>query len=550
MVSARAGARRSGLLLVTVGLAALVAAPLIGLVRASAAAGAGGIGEALTSSASLHALSGTLLVGLGTCLLSLPVGVGLALVTERARVPGRAALRAGILLGLLVPDYVGALGWNVVYGLSGYLDDALGVRIPGLLGPVGVVLVVSVTTVPLVYLVVAAALAGSSEPDLVRAARASGASSAAAVRTVTLPLLRAPLVAALALAFVTAVNNFAVPEVLGAPAGFSTMTTRIFSVLSLSASAHAFESLVVLALALVVLVALVVAPVDTVTGSLRAPVRTGMPSGGSLPGGSRPGPALAAAAWAYVGFSVLVPLAGIVLVALTPAIGASPLPAHWSLSNFRTALSGQGLTGLAHSLLLAVAAASILLALGLLVAVLDRQRGGGIGSIVTLTFAVPGSALAVGMLLAYGRWLSGSLLIVLLAYLAKLWSLAHRPIAAALDRLAADLPRAARASGARPATVVRTVSAPLLAPAGIAAWALVFISALHEVTISSLLYGPGSQTVAVAVFNLQQLGNLGATAALATMITVVPLLLAAPLPVFARWRRRRPRNHRGEQAPE
>jgi iron(III) transport system permease protein len=306
----------------------------------------------------------------------------------------------------------------------------------------------------------------------------------------------------------------------------------------------------VLALALVVLVVLVVAPVDAVTGSLRSPVRSGMPAGDSLSGASWPGLVFAGAAWAYVGFSVLLPLVGLVLVALTPAIGRSPTPAHWSLSNFRTALSGQPLYGLAHSLLLAVAAATILLVLGLLVAVLDRSRGGGgIGSIITLTFAVPGSALAVGMLLAYGRWLSGSLLLVLLAYLAKLWSVAHRPVAAALERLPADLPRAARASGACPATAMRTVSAPLLAPAGIAAWALVFIIALHEVTISSLLYGPGSETVAVAVLNLQQLGDVGATAALATVITVVPILLAAPLLIFARRRRRRG-DRRGEEAPE
>jgi iron(III) transport system permease protein len=99
---------------------------------------------------------------------------------------------------------------------------------------------------------------------------------------------------------------------------------------------------------------------------------------------------------------------------------------------------------------------------------------------------------------------------------------------------------------------VRTVSAPLLAPAGVAAWALVFLVALHEVTISSLLYGPGSETVAVAVLNFQQLGDLGATAALATVITVVPVVLAAPLPALARWRRRRREDHpaqRGEEGP-
>ena len=53
----------------------------------------------------------------------------------------------------------------------------------------------------------------------------------------------------------------------------------------------------------------------------------------------------------------------------------------------------------------------------------------------------------MALLITYGRWLSGTLTLILLAYLAKLSAFAHRPIAGALDRLPPDELRAARASG-------------------------------------------------------------------------------------------------------
>jgi iron(III) transport system permease protein len=56
----------------------------------------------------------------------------------------------------------------------------------------------------------------------------------------------------------------------------------------------------------------------------------------------------------------------------------------------------------------------------------------------------------------------------------------------------------------------------------------VFISAMHEVTMSSLLYGPGSETLAVALLNSQELGDVGSTAALAVVLTGLVLVAAMP----------------------
>jgi iron(III) transport system permease protein len=83
---------------------------------------------------------------------------------------------------------------------------------------------------------------------------------------------------------------------------------------------------------------------------------------------------------------------------------------------------------------------------------------------------------------------------------------------------------------------LRTPQAPILRPALFGAWTLVFLSALHELTMSSLLYGPGNETLAVVVLNLQQLGDVAATSALAVLLT---LLVAAPaVPLLASRRRR------------
>ena len=68
--------------------------------------------------------------------------------------------------------------------------------------------------------------------------------------------------------------------------------------------------------------------------------------------------------------------------------------------------------------------------------------------LITLTLVLPGSTVAIGMLLGYGRWLADTVVIILLAYLAKLWTLAHRPISAAVDRVPPEGLRAARVSGA------------------------------------------------------------------------------------------------------
>ena len=484
---------------------------------------------ALNVRGSLEAAGNTLWTGAAVTVLAVIGGTAAALITERAPVPGRRWLRIGMVLPILIPPFVSALSWAKAYGPSGLTEDVVGIALPGLFGPFGVVLVITVHVMPLSYLVVAAGLASRSEPDLERAARASGSTPTKAFLTVTLPLLRPALVGAAVLVFVTAVNSFGIPAILGIPAGFVTVTTRIYQDLAFAADPAAFARAIALSSGLVLLTLAVVGVTDVAVGLRGAATRTGAPAGASpsVRGRAR---GLAAALWTYLALSTLLPLIALVLIALTRAVGLPPVPSNWTLANFGEALSGRGTAALGRSFVLAFVAATTVVLLGGLLAALERRRfGRRLGTVAVLTFAVPGSALAAAVLLAYGPWLRDSLLIILVAYLAKFWAVGHRPISGSVEALPPDLYRAARTSGAPAWVALRTVVLPLLRPAVAGAWLLVFLFAVHELTMSSLLYGPGTETMAVIILNLQQLGDVSVTSALAVLLTAVVLLAATPL---------------------
>jgi iron(III) transport system permease protein len=512
---------RTGAAIAVVGLlAVLVALPLLRLAQVVWQEGSGDLAGLLGSDALRAAVRNTAVLAVAVTLAAVPIGVAMALVLRRPDLPGRAFWRVAVLLPMLVPDFVLGYSWTQAYARAGFTDSLVGLHWSGLFGPLGVWLVLVVNAAPLAYLIAAVGLAARAEPDLERAARASGAGSGTALLTVTLRLLLPAVAAAGVLVFVLTLGTFAIPQVLGAPAGFSTVTTRIYADLSIGGDPASFLEAVTLALLLVLVAAASVAPADALLGprlrSRRPADAQGMQA---VPGQRAVRRAEALGLAGYLFLTMALPLAALVLSSVTRALGVPPTPANWSLDSFRQVLTPRTLEALGRSVALAVVAASLLVMLGGLVA------GRAAATLITLTLVLPGSTLAVALLITYGRWLSGTLTLILLAYLAKLWAFAHRPIAGALDRLPPDELHAARASGAGVLTAVRTVALRPLAPALLGAWLICFLTALHEVTMSSLLYGPGSETLAVIVLNSQELGRIGPTAALSVVLS---LLVAVP----------------------
>jgi iron(III) transport system permease protein len=533
---ARIRPARTGIVLLTAGLLlALAAAPLLELARIASGGGWRRTFDVLASGPGLAAVRNTLTVGVVVTMLAVALGTAAALAVEGRPARERRVLRLAVAAPLLIPEFVLGFSWSAAYGPAGYTDHYLHLRVPGLLGPAGIISALMVHALPLAYLTTAAGLAVRPITQLQQAARACGAGPAAVLRTVTLPLLRAPMLAAAALVFVSCVNSFAIPQVLGTPDGFATMSTLVYNDLNLSADPDSFRQLAAVALAMAALVFVVVGAAEMLLGG-QARALPG--NAAAAPGGQSP-PRVALAVRllvaVYTLLATVAPLLALIAGAVTRGPGLSPTPSHWTLANFHAALSGQTIPALIRSLILAAAAAILIPAMGLAVTATGTRSRRALGTAVTLAYAIPGSALAVGVLIAYGRWLTGSALIILIAYLGKLWAIGHRPIAAAAERLDPAPVWAARASGAGALRAWRDTTLPALRPALLTGGALTLIFATHELTMSSILYGPGTQTLAVVLLDQQQLGQVGATSALALLLSVPPLSIGLML---ARGRRR------------
>jgi len=518
--------RLLGIAVVVVLFGVLVATPLVSLARGALDQGWSAMAAVLRGADVTTALRHTVLLAVIATLVSVTLGTALALAFDRAMLRASLGWRLALLVPVLVPQFAVTLSWAQAYGPGGLSDQLLGVTLPGLYGPFGIGLLLTVDSVPLTWLIVTAALAVRHEPDLARAARAGGAGPWTTLRTIDLPLLGGALTAAAAVVFVSTVNSFAVPQVLGSAEGYQTLATLVYQQLTLSIGPEAFGQLSTTALLMVALVLVALGGADRGLGRVgREQARYGASGTSPSNTGHHSSPLVVCGVAAYVVLTSALPLLALVLTSLTRAAGLAPVPGNWSAGNYQAALTGQAGVALTRSIVLAVAAGLLVTAMASLVVGVGGRSRRRLGTAVALGFAVPGSAMAVGTLIAYGTWLGGSAIIILMAYLAKSWALGHRVMSAGVDRLAPELTRAGRASGASPIVVLRTITAPLMATALATSAGVVMLFALHELTMSTILYGPDTATFAVVVLNQQQLGEIGGSAAMAVVLTLPPLVL-------------------------
>ena len=149
-----------------------------------------------------------------------------------------------------------------------------------------------------------------------------------------------------------------------------------------------------------------------------------------------------------------------------------------------------------------------------------------LGSMALLPQSVPGLIIATSwLLLAPWIGLYNSPWLILAAYVTAFLGLVVQTVDAPIRAMPQFLIDAARISGASPIAVLRDITWRMGTPAATTGAAMVFITAVRELTISALLLAPDTQTLGVVVFSLQQSGSYNAAAALSLIITVIGLLV-------------------------
>ena len=491
----------------------------------------------------------TLIVAISTALVCCAVAAPMGWLVARTDLPLRGAIRALVTASFVTPPFLGAIAWELLAapnsGLLNQLYRALlGVEadehLLNIYSLPGLIFVLSCYTFPYVFVLTANALE-RIPGDLEDASAILGGSTWHTARRVTIPLALPALVAGALIAFLQAMTLFGSPAILALPAGFHTMTTKIWSLFQYPPKPElaAAASLPLLLLTIVL---------------LRAEHRILGRRGYSVLGG-RPGDArlvrLGAGKWPALVLCFLVllnpvflPYGALVNAAFSPVATQLVSLHSLTLHNIEFVFFELSTTQLAlkNTFLLGVLAATLGTLLALVIAYLtSRQAIAGyrvLGFLATAPVAIPGIVLGVGLFLAYTRppfVLYGTLWILLIAFITISLPAAYQQLESAIRTVHPELEDAGRILGATRLQALRHVTAPLLRSGVIATWCFIFVGVIRELSAAIMLFTSQTKVVSVLIFDLNESGDLGAIAVLGLMmlaITYAIVVLVNRIPGF------------------
>jgi len=541
-------------MLLIVVLAALVLPPFLFLLKASIVDSRGS-GEwslanfeaVLESPRFLVSSANSLAFAAGSAVLALIIGWMTAWIVERTNTPLKPLAYLTAIISLGTPYILYVTAWLLVFGKAGPINQLYRALtgtsdvLIDIYSMPGMIMVEGFLWSPLAFLLVGATLRNAN-PELEEAARVSGAGVGATIRRVTLRLSLPSILALSMLVFIRAIEAFEVPALVGLPGRISVLTTDIYGNMVAKAPPDigGASALSVLMLALVLVLLALYGRLSrhaerfaTVTGK-----------------GFRPRPfelgrlRYAAAAVLVANFVLLlvVPIAMLTWVSLLPfyqPIGPAALKLV-TLDNYRTVFSADHFELIANTLLVAVATATIAVALTFAAAWLAVRRGPGgwaVERLATIPLVFPGLVLGIAVMQLFLHLpipLYGTLGILIWAFVINYLPYGMRYSAAGMLQIHRELEESAEMCGASAFTRLRRIVAPLLAPALLAGWLFIFLMAARVLSLAILLAGPRSQTMAVALFDLWTNGQGTELAALGLIWSMLMAMIAAVFYAVAR----------------
>ncbi|MAR89717.1 MAG: iron ABC transporter permease [Pseudomonadota bacterium] len=456
-------------------------------------------------------IGNTLVLVAGVATLVLLLGVPLAWFTATCEFPGRRVFDVALMLPLAVPAYVMAF---VMVGLLDYAGPVQ-TTLRGWFGPqvafsfrgtTAVVLVMSLVLYPYVYMLARSAfLAQGREP--LEAARVLGRGPLAGFLQVALPMARPAIVAGTALALMETLADFGAVAVFN----YDTFTTAIYKAwygfFDLQTAAQLASLLLLFVLSGLYL------------------ERRGRGSARYFQTGRRRRSSSRIVLTGPRAWLVSLWCALVLAVAFLVPVGQLLI---WLFDGAWRQWDGRYLDLVAHTLSLGAIAAVITVTAAFLLALYRRsyqtRLAGSVVRLATVGYALPGSVLAVGIMLSF-NWLDawaariqaalgwevqpifvGGVLALLLAYTTRFLAAAFGPVETSLDRIKPCIPEAAATLGARPPEIARRIYLPMLAPGLLTAALLAFVDVMKEMPATLLMRPFGWDTLAVRIYELTSEG--------------------------------------------
>ena len=510
--------------------AALVSLPIV-VTLLSLAQPAGPIWEHLRETVLNEYLLNTLALMMLTGGLSLLLGVSTGWLIGACQFRGRATLSWLLMLPLASPAYIVAYVYTDLLEVSGPVQTTLrswlsleinDLQFPPIRNLTGAAVLLSLVLYPYIYLLCRNSFAGRSGVQF-DAARVLGHGPFSAFFRVALPAARPAIVGGLALVLMETLADFGVVSYFSVP----TFSTGIFRTwLGLGDPQAALKLASLMLLFVIVLV------------GLEEGNRRGAVDRSDIAGASQINLTGIRAFFAIV-TCVLPIVLGFVIPAVTLALYAA--------DNVNAVTQAKFAQLAINSVLLAMTAGVGVTLIAWVLAYVKRLRPSrlthGLIRISTLGYALPGILLAVALLKPVGgfdAWLmdtwsglstpllSGSLLLLLYAYVCRFLTVAYQSVDSGFAGISHDIDAAARTLSTTTSEMIRKIHFPLLRPSIFAACLLVFVDVMRELPATLILRPFNFDTLATQVYRLasdERLAEASGAALLIVILGVLPVVL-------------------------
>jgi iron(III) transport system permease protein len=507
MPAPRRGRRPVVLLAVSSLVAAILALPLVFLLIEAHGAGASELAHLIFRPLTATLLWNTIRLTVVVTAACAVIGTAAAWCVERTDLPGRRAWAVLVVVPLAIPDFVVSFGWNSLWTWAH--------------GFQGAVIVMTLAVYPLVYLPVAASLR-NADPGQEEVARSLGSGRVRTFARITIGQAKGAILGGCLLVALVLLAEYGAFEILG----YQTFTTEIFT----EFNAYSFTASCALSLVLVLLSLLVLAGEGMLRGRGRAS------RSGPMTPRVNPPQRLGWTRW-----PVLALFAALVLLALGVPV-ASTL--YWTVDGLPPALSGGAnvslLNAAEHTAVYGGAAGVLATLMAFPVALLAVRHSGRMRLVLErstyLVLGMPGVVIAFALSYFTERYAAGlgygTSMLLIACYAIMFFPLALVGVKASLVRAPASLDEVARSLGQRRLAVLVRVTMRLAGPGLVAAFCLVFLSAVTELTATLLLIPTGTQTLATQFWSYET--NLSYSQA-APFALVMIIVAAVPSYVLGRF---------------
>ena len=472
----------------------------------------------------------TLWVALIVTSITIPLAFTFAYALTRSRMPGKTAFRVVGLTPILAPSLMAAISFIQWFGNQGLLKWLLGGA--SVYGELGIVISSIYATFPHALMIILTSLL-LADGRLYEAAESLGTRTVRRFFTITLPGAKYGLVSAAMVVFSYTVSDFGIPKVIGG--NFSVLAVDIFKQVI---GQQNFNKGAVVSLVLLVPVAFAFVVDWVMQGKQQSQF-----SARAVPYVPKRKPWFDGLMFAYCVVVSLLLLAVLGMAVFTSFIKLWPYDLSFSLRHYTFGLVDAGvIDAFYNSLRMAFATALFGTAFIFGCAYLLEKSRDATGTkalirlLAAIPMGVPGMVLGLGYILFFNHpdnplnGLYHTLTILVLSTVVHYYTSSHLTAVTALKALDSEFESVSASLKVPFYKTFHRVTVPVCLPAILDIGRYLFVNAMVTISAVVFLYAPDTRLAAVTILNLDEMGELGPAAAMATLIvgasTIVCLLYA------------------------